>query len=202
MTSVYGCLTPSWPSCRDKRLGPKCQACFVATSTQASVSDQQVSDVLLGIALSVEDEFRCVNPNCVPKPFDPGAACDKSVYDVLVPQQFQGCITTAPPTTEVVSAQKSHKERHDQGKGAKTLAFKSKWKANRPWLELRTVAQDDHEHKRGASNVGQRMQCCHHHRHRFVILHFLILFLSYPGFLLPFSSFLHHGNLQKLQTRP
>ncbi len=30
------------------------------------------------------------------------AACDKSVYDVLVPQQFQDCITTAQPTTKAV----------------------------------------------------------------------------------------------------
>jgi hypothetical protein len=29
---------------------------------------------------------RSVNPNRVPKPFDPQAACDKSVDDVLVPQ--------------------------------------------------------------------------------------------------------------------
>ena len=66
---------------------------------------------------------RSVNPNRVLKPFDPDAACDKSVYDVLVPQQFQGCITTAPPTAPV-SAQKIHKERHAKGKGVKTSAFK------------------------------------------------------------------------------
>ena len=88
---------------------------------------------------------RSVNPNCVPKP-QPDADCEKSVYDVLVPQQFQDSITTAQPTTQAVSVQKSHKESQDQGKGVKTSGFKSKWKANRPWLELRIVAQDDHEH--------------------------------------------------------
>ena len=89
---------------------------------------------------------RIVNPNCVPNPFHPQAACDKSVYDVLVAQQFQDCITTAQPTTQAVSSPKSHKERHGQGKGVKTSALKSKWKANLPWLNLRTVAHDDHGH--------------------------------------------------------
>jgi len=42
-----------------ERLGPKCQACFVATPTQASVSQEEVSAILRGIGLSVEDEFRC-----------------------------------------------------------------------------------------------------------------------------------------------
>jgi hypothetical protein len=32
---------------------------------------------------------RSVDPNCLPKPFDPNAACVKSVYDLLVPQQLQ-----------------------------------------------------------------------------------------------------------------
>jgi len=80
---------------------------------------------------------RSVNPNLLPKPFDPDAAFDKSVYDVLVPEQFQDCIPTQ------VIKKKSNKQRHDQDKGVKTSAFKNKWKANRPWLELRTVAQDD-----------------------------------------------------------
>ena len=31
---------------------------------------------------------RSVQPNCVPKPFNSDTACDTSVYDVLVPQQF------------------------------------------------------------------------------------------------------------------
>jgi hypothetical protein len=42
-----------------ERLGPKCQACFVANPTQASVSQEEVSAILRGIGLSVEDEFRC-----------------------------------------------------------------------------------------------------------------------------------------------
>ena len=53
---------------------------------------------------------RSVDHNCVPKPFDPDSACGASVCDVLVPQQFQDCITTAPPTTHAISAQKSHNE--------------------------------------------------------------------------------------------
>ena len=56
----------------------------------------------------------------MPNHFDPDAVCDKSVYDVLDPQQFEDCITTCQPTTQVttqvVSVQKNHKERHDQGK--------------------------------------------------------------------------------------
>ncbi len=48
-------------------------------------------------------------PNCVSKPYDPQAACDKS-------------------------AQKSYEERQDQGKGEDTSTFKSKWKANRSWF--------------------------------------------------------------------
>ena len=50
-------------------------------------------------------------------PFDPNAACDKCVYDVLVSQQFQDYITTAQPTTQTVSAQKSRRE------GVKKWAF-------------------------------------------------------------------------------
>ena len=42
-----------------ERLGPKCQACFVATPTQASESQEEVSAILRGIGLSVENEFRC-----------------------------------------------------------------------------------------------------------------------------------------------
>ena len=42
-----------------ERLGPKCQTCFVATATQVSVSQEEVSTILRGIGLSVEDEFRC-----------------------------------------------------------------------------------------------------------------------------------------------
>jgi hypothetical protein len=42
-----------------ERLGPKCQACFVATPTQAPVSQEEVSAILRGIGLSVQDKFRC-----------------------------------------------------------------------------------------------------------------------------------------------
>ena len=42
-----------------ERLGPKCQTCFVATRTQASVTQEEVRAILRGIGLSVEDEFRC-----------------------------------------------------------------------------------------------------------------------------------------------
>ena len=54
---------------------------------------------------------RSVDPKFIPKPFIPDAACETSVHDVLAPQQFQDSITTAPPTTQADSAQKSHKER-------------------------------------------------------------------------------------------
>ena len=53
----------------------------------------------------------------------PGAACETIVSDVL-----------------------SKKKRQVQGKGVKMSAFKSIWKTHRPWLELRTVEQGDHEH--------------------------------------------------------
>jgi hypothetical protein len=79
---------------------------------------------------------RSVNPKCVSKPFDLDTACDKGVYDFLVPQQFQDCITVAQPTTQSVSVQQSHKGRHDQGKGRNKGV---KTKAHRPWLERRTV---------------------------------------------------------------
>jgi hypothetical protein len=42
---------------------------------------------------------RSVDPKCAPKPFDPDAACKTSVYDELIPQQFQDYIPIAPPTT-------------------------------------------------------------------------------------------------------
>ena len=56
---------------------------------------------------------RIVDPECAPKPFDPDAACDKCVYDVLVPQHFQDgdCITTVQPTTQARSfTQKARKK--------------------------------------------------------------------------------------------
>jgi hypothetical protein len=55
---------------------------------------------------------RSVDPKCIPMHVIPDAAqCESSVHDVLTPQQFQDSITTAPPTTQADSAQKSHKER-------------------------------------------------------------------------------------------
>jgi hypothetical protein len=63
----------------------------------------------------------------VPKPFDPDTVCEASIYDVLVPQQFQDCITTTPPTTtQVVSAQKSDKERHDWTRVSRRQPSKAK----------------------------------------------------------------------------
>ena len=46
---------------------------------------------------------RSVSPKCVTKSFDPDTACDTSVYDMQVSQQFQDCITTDQPTTQAVS---------------------------------------------------------------------------------------------------
>ena len=40
-------------------LGPDCKAAFLAAPAQPSASQQQVSDALRGMGLSVEDEFRC-----------------------------------------------------------------------------------------------------------------------------------------------
>ena len=59
---------------------------------------------------------RSVDPNYVRKPLDPEATCETSVYDVLFAED------------------------------CKTSAFKTKGKTNRPWLELRRVLEDDHEH--------------------------------------------------------
>jgi len=40
-------------------LGPACKAAFVAAPAQTSASQQQVSDTLRGMGLSVEEEFQC-----------------------------------------------------------------------------------------------------------------------------------------------
>ena len=40
-------------------LAPACKAAFIGQSAQPSASQQQVSDTLRGMGLSVEDEFRC-----------------------------------------------------------------------------------------------------------------------------------------------
>jgi hypothetical protein len=39
--------------------GPSCQAAFIRGPVHPSASQQQVSDTLQGMRLSVEDEFRC-----------------------------------------------------------------------------------------------------------------------------------------------
>ena len=89
---------------------------------------------------------RSVDPKCIPKAFIPGAPCDTSVHDVLRPQPFQDSIATAQQTAQEVGAQKNFKERQAKGNDVKTSVFKSIWKTTRPWLELRRVPQDDHEH--------------------------------------------------------
>ena len=42
-----------------EKLGPSCQAAFIGVPVHPSASQQQVSDTLRGMSLSVEDEFRC-----------------------------------------------------------------------------------------------------------------------------------------------
>ncbi len=41
------------------KLGPSCQAAFIGAPVLPSASQQQVSDTLRGMGLSVEDDFRC-----------------------------------------------------------------------------------------------------------------------------------------------
>jgi hypothetical protein len=41
------------------KLRPSCQAAFIGVPVHPSASQQQVSDTLRGMSLSVEDEFRC-----------------------------------------------------------------------------------------------------------------------------------------------
>jgi hypothetical protein len=42
-----------------EKLGPSCQAALIGVPVHPSASQQQVSDTLRGMGLSVEDEFRC-----------------------------------------------------------------------------------------------------------------------------------------------
>jgi len=42
-----------------EKLGPSCQAAFIGVPVHPSASQQQVSDTLRDMGLSVEDEFRC-----------------------------------------------------------------------------------------------------------------------------------------------
>ena len=57
------------------KLGPSCQAAFFGMPVHPSASQQQVSDTLRGMSLSVEDEFRC------PKS---GYSIDMRVHDMRV----------------------------------------------------------------------------------------------------------------------
>jgi hypothetical protein len=56
-------------------LGPSCQAAFIGVPIHPSASQQEVSDTLRGMGLSVEDEFRC------PKS---GYSIDMRVHDMRV----------------------------------------------------------------------------------------------------------------------
>ena len=58
-----------------EKLGPSCQAAFIGVPVHPSASQQQVSDTLRGMSLSVEDEFRC------PKS---GYSIDMRVHDMRV----------------------------------------------------------------------------------------------------------------------
>ncbi len=58
-----------------EKLGPSCQAAFIGVPVHPSASQQQVSDTLRGMSLSVEDEFRCAKS---------GYFIDMRVHDVQV----------------------------------------------------------------------------------------------------------------------
>jgi hypothetical protein len=58
-----------------EELGPSCQAAFIGAPVHPSASQQQVSDTLRDMGLSVEDEFRC------PKS---GYSIDMRVHDMRV----------------------------------------------------------------------------------------------------------------------
>jgi hypothetical protein len=125
----------------------------------------------------------------VPRPFHPDTA------QQVVRRVFTTCwflnnfktypipSTTAPQTTQTVSARKMTLPRscpgmtghdlapvmplHDRGKGVKTSAYKSKLKSNRPWLELRRIEKDDHEHP-GWKLEGEAMFCTWHRKAQLV----------------------------------
>jgi hypothetical protein len=58
-----------------EKLGPSCQAAFIGMPVHPSASQQQVSNTLRGMGLSVKDEFRC------PKS---GYSIDIRVHDIRV----------------------------------------------------------------------------------------------------------------------
>jgi hypothetical protein len=55
---LHADLSVSVHSLKEK-LGPSCQAAFIGMPVHPSASQQQVSDTLRGMNLSVQDEFRC-----------------------------------------------------------------------------------------------------------------------------------------------
>ena len=55
---LHADLSVSVQALKEKH-GPSCQAAFIGVPVHPSTSQQQVSDTLRGIGLSVEDEFRC-----------------------------------------------------------------------------------------------------------------------------------------------
>jgi hypothetical protein len=62
-----------------EKLGPSCQAAFIGMPVHPSASQQQVSDTLRGMGLSVKDEFRC------PKS---GYSIDIYVHDMRVNEKI------------------------------------------------------------------------------------------------------------------
>ena len=71
---LHADLSVSVQALKEKH-GPSCQAAFIGVPVHPSTSQQQVSDTLRGIGLSVEDEFRC------PKS---GYSIDMRVHDLRV----------------------------------------------------------------------------------------------------------------------
>ena len=55
---LHADLSVSVQALKEKH-GPSCQAAFIGVPVHPSTSQQQVSNTLRGIGLSVEDEFRC-----------------------------------------------------------------------------------------------------------------------------------------------
>ncbi len=58
IAGVHADLSASVQTLKEK-LGPSCQAAFIWMPVQTSATQQQVSDTLRDMGLSVEDEFRC-----------------------------------------------------------------------------------------------------------------------------------------------
>ena len=60
------------------------------------------------------------DPARVPKPFNPDAVCETTVNDVLAVQPLQDSITTAPPASQEVNAQKAKKKGRERVSGSLT----------------------------------------------------------------------------------